>query len=153
METTCLIFIVRLISRLTEIDIVSLTVLFCNWPLFRNCLSLICNCPLLKDSFNTKCLLVWRDYPVITCLFRAIFGINHFRDFWKIWNYPRFTQAIPKFLRMHSGTLSQITLPSMWLLVLIFVETTTERKETNRIYTYHFHIGRKFCPKQLSVQQ
>ena len=24
--------------------------------------SLICNCPLLKDiSFNTKCLLVWRD--------------------------------------------------------------------------------------------
>ena len=60
-----------LITWLIEIDIALLTVLFCN-------------CPLLKDvTFNTKCLLVWCDWPVISCLVRAIFGINHPCDFWK----------------------------------------------------------------------
>ena len=76
-----------------------LTDLFCNCPL-------ICNCPLLKYfSFNTKCLLVWCDWPVTTCLVRAIFGINYPRDFWKFWNcvlpqrFQKCTQAIyPKSL-------------------------------------------------------
>ena len=44
--------------------------------------SLICNWPVLKDiSFNLKCLLVWCDKPVITCLVRVIFRINNPRDF------------------------------------------------------------------------
>ena len=65
----------NLITRLIVIDIAPLTVLFYNYPLF-------CNYPLLKDiSFNTKCLLVSCDQTVITCLRRAIFGINHPRDF------------------------------------------------------------------------
>ena len=34
-------------------------------------MELFCNCPLLKYiSSNTKCLLVWCDQPVITCLVR-----------------------------------------------------------------------------------
>ena len=88
-----------------EIDIAPLTVLFCN-------------CPLLKDiSFNTKSLLAWCDSQVITCLFRAIFGINH----------PHFTRAISIFSKILSGNLSQIALSSMGLLVLIaiFCETFT----------------------------
>ena len=39
---------------------------------------------------------------------RAIFGINHPRDFWTFWNSPRFTGAISKFWKMHSDNLSQI---------------------------------------------
>ena len=43
------------ITRLIVINILPLTELFCNFPMF-------CNCPLLKDiTFNTKCLLVWCD--------------------------------------------------------------------------------------------
>ena len=56
---------------------------------------LFCNCPLLKEiSFNRKYLLVWSDWPVITCLVRAVLGINHSRDFWTFRNCPRFTRAI-----------------------------------------------------------
>ena len=69
---THILWISRVITRLIVIDIAPLTVLFCN-------------CPLLKDiSFNTKCFLVWCDWPVITCLVREIFGINHLRDFSKL---------------------------------------------------------------------
>ena len=96
-----------------EIDIASLTVLICNCPPFSNY-------PLLKDiSFNTKYLLVWCDWPVITYLYQATFGISHPRDFWKVWNCPRFTRAIPKFSKMHPGDLSQSALRNMWLLELI----------------------------------
>ena len=42
---------------------------------------------------------------------QAIFGINHSRDFWKFCDCPRFTQAISKFSKMHSGNLSQIPPP------------------------------------------
>ena len=56
-----------------EIDIASLVVLFCN-------------CQLLKDiSLNTKCLLVWCDYPVVTCLVQPILGINHPCDTNRLW--------------------------------------------------------------------
>ena len=73
------------ITRLIEINIAPLTVWFCN-------------CPLLNDiSFNTKCLLVWCDWPVIRCLFRATFEINHSCDFRKFWNCPRFTWAVSTF--------------------------------------------------------
>ena len=82
--------------------------------------SLICNCPLLKDiSVNTKCLLVWCDQPVITCLVQTNFGIKCPRDFWKFWNCPCFKRAISKFSKMHACNLSQISLPNMRLLVLI----------------------------------
>ena len=47
------------------------------------------------------------------------FGINHPRDFWKFWNCPCFTWVISKFSKMHSGNLSQIAFPNMWLLVRI----------------------------------
>ena len=61
--------VILVITWLIVIDIAPLTVLFCNYPL-------------LKDiSFNTKCLLVLCDLPVITCLVRTIFGIYHPRDF------------------------------------------------------------------------
>ena len=50
---------------------------------------------------------------------RAIFGINHACDFWKFWDYPRFTWVISKFSQMHSCNLSQIALSNMWLLVQI----------------------------------
>ena len=63
-------------------------------PLICSC-SLFCNCPLLKvTSFNTLS---------ITCLVRAIFRINHSRDFWKFWNCPRFIWEISKFSKMYSG--------------------------------------------------
>ena len=39
-------------------------------------------------------------------------------DFWKFWNYPQFTQAIWKFSKIHPDKLFQISLVSMWLLVL-----------------------------------
>ena len=88
-----------IITGLIVIEIAPLTVLFCN-------------CPLFKDiSFNAKCLLLWCDEPVITCLVRAIFGINHLRDFWKIRNFKIFKNGLDQ--------LFQITLPNMWLLVLI----------------------------------
>ena len=52
------------ITRLLVIDIARLKVLFCN-------------CSLIKDiTFNTKCLLLWCDQPVIACLVWAIFEIN-----------------------------------------------------------------------------
>ena len=54
-------------------------------------------------------------------MLRAIFWINQPRDFWKLWNYPRFTGAISKFSKMHSDNLSQIALSTMWLLVLISI--------------------------------
>ena len=47
------------------------------------------------------------------------FWANHLRNFWKIWNCPPFTREISKFSKMHSGNLSQIFLPNMWLLVPI----------------------------------
>ena len=50
---------------------------------------------------------------------QAILEINHPHDFRKLWNCSRFTQAILKFSKMHLGNLSQITLPNMWLLVVI----------------------------------
>ena len=104
--------ITDVIIRLIGIDIAPLVVLLCNYPLFWKC-------TLLKDiSFNTKCLLVWCDQPVITYLVRAIFRINHPGDFWKLWNNPRFTRTTPKFSKMHSGNLSQIALPNMLLPVL-----------------------------------
>ena len=51
---------------------------------------------------------------------RTIFGIIHPQDLWKIWNCLRFTRAVPKFSKMHSGNLSQAAFPNMWLLVLIY---------------------------------
>ena len=39
--------------------------------------------------------------------------------FYKFWNWSRFTRAISKFSKMHSGNLSQIALPNMQLLVQI----------------------------------
>ena len=50
---------------------------------------------------------------------RAIFGISHPLGFSKFQNYHRFTQAISKFSKIHSGNLSQIIRPNMWLLLLI----------------------------------
>ena len=61
---------------------------------------------------------------------RAIFGINHPRDFWKFWNCTRFTRAVSEFSKMHLGNLSQIALPNMWLLALIDL--------ANKLY----HIGK-----------
>ena len=52
-------------------------------------------------------------------MYGVIFGINQLRDFWKIWKFPRFARAISKFSKMHTGNLSQIPRPSMWLLVQI----------------------------------
>ena len=47
---------------------------------------LFCNCQLSKDiSSNTKCLLVWCDYPVVTCLVQPILGINHPCDTNRLW--------------------------------------------------------------------
>ena len=81
--------------QLTVIDITPLTVSSCN-------------CPLLKEiSFNTKCLLVWCDKPVITCLVWAGLGINPPQEFWKC---SHFTGVISRFSKMHSGNLSQIVL-------------------------------------------
>ena len=105
--------VIGIITRLIIVDIAQRTVLVCNYPL-------ICICPLLNDiSFNTKCLLFWSDYPVITCLVRTIFGINYHRDFWKVWNCPRFIRATLRFSKLNPANLSQIALPDMWLLVLI----------------------------------
>ena len=73
--------------------------------------------PLTELFCNTKYVLVWRDYPVTTCLVQAIFGINHPRDFWKIWNCPCFNRPISKFPKMHLGNLSQIALPDIGLVV------------------------------------
>ena len=81
-------YITWLITGFIAIDIAPLTKLICNCSLF-------CNCPLLKvTSFNTLS---------ITCLVRAIFRINHPRDFWKFWNCPRFIWEISKFSKMYSG--------------------------------------------------
>ena len=67
-----------------------------------------CNCPLLKEiSFNTKCLLVWCDKPVITCLVWAGLWINPPQEFRKC---SHFTGVISRFSKMHSGNLSQIVL-------------------------------------------
>ena len=72
--------ITHIITRLIVIDIASLTVLFCNCRLF-------CNCPLLKDiSFNIS-IQVFADLVWLTKSIRAIFGINHPRDYWKFWNW------------------------------------------------------------------
>ena len=62
-------------------------------------------------------LISW--FGVTGCLVRAIFGISHPSDFWKLWNYLRFIRAISKFSKMHSSNLSQIVLPNMQLLVQI----------------------------------
>ena len=95
-----------LIIRVIKIDIASLTVLF--W-----------NCPLLKNiSVNTKCILVWCDWPVVTCLVRVIFKMNHPCDFWKFWNCLRFTRAVLKFSKMHSGSISQIILGYLPVMTL-----------------------------------
>ena len=61
----------------------------------------------INISFITKCLgLVW----LIACLVWAIFGINHPRYFWKLWNCPCFSRVKPKFLKMFSASLFQIAL-------------------------------------------
>ena len=54
-----------------------------------------------------------------------MFGSPNFGDkspFWflKILKLASFYRAISKFSKMHSGNLSQIALPNIWLLVLIF---------------------------------
>ena len=51
-------------------------------------------------------------------LYFSNFCANHPRHFSKFRNCPRFTRAILKFLKMHSGSLSQIALQNIWLLVL-----------------------------------
>ena len=53
---------------------------------------------------------------------RAIFGINHPRNFWKFCS--RFARATSKFSKIHSANSSQITLPNMWLMVQIVSEKT-----------------------------
>ena len=110
----------QVMKQLIEINNAPLTVLFVIARCFVISRSLICNCPLLKDiSFNTVFIgLVWLTLFVIT-LFIAILAINHPRRFWKIWNSLRFNRTYSKFSKMHWGNLSQIALPSMWLLVLI----------------------------------
>ena len=70
------------IRQLIVIDITPLKQFFVIACCFVIARSLICNCQLLKDiSFNTKCLLVWCDEPVITSLVRAILGVNNPHDF------------------------------------------------------------------------
>ena len=39
--------------------------------------------------------------PVITCLIREIFEINHPRDFWKFWNFTIFKNALWQFAQKH----------------------------------------------------
>ena len=55
-------------------------------------------------------------------LFRSL---TKLRSFWKFWNWPRFTLAISNFSKMHSGNLSHIVLPNMWLPATGFELATT----------------------------
>ena len=72
---------------------------------------------------------------VITCLFWAIFGINHPHDFWKFWNGLHFTWTKSRFSKIRSGHLSQIVLPNMWSLVLI-----TNNKEHGQSGEISYHL-------------
>ena len=88
--------ITHVITRLIVIDIASLSVLFCNCRLF-------CNCPLLKDiSFNIS-ILVFVDLVWLTKSIRAIFGINHPRDYRKFWNwnFKIFKNTLRQFISNH----------------------------------------------------
>ena len=69
---------------------------------------LFCNCPLLKYI---------RFITNACCLVRAIFGINHPRDFLK-----KSQRAISKNSKIHSSNLSQIVLPNIWLSVQTVLE-------------------------------
>ena len=105
--------IIIVFTPLIVIIIAPLMVLFCNCVMFYNWL-------LLKDiSFNTKFLLLLCEKLKTSCLVWAIFGIIHPLGSWKFWNCRHFTWAILKFSKKHSGNLSQIALPKIWLLVLI----------------------------------
>ena len=70
-------------------------------------------------------MLLWCNEPIITCLFRAIFGINHLRDFWKIWNFKILKNALGQFIPNHPPKYSQR------LLVLII--QLSNPKLNNRI--------------------
>ena len=108
-------YVKTLITRLSVSDIAPLTVLFCN------CTLADLQFPAVKKyCFNIKSVY-W--FGVINQLAHLWLGrfweISHLRDFWEFWNYLCFTRAISKLSKMHSGSLSQIALPNMWLLVLI----------------------------------
>ena len=55
-------------------------------------------------------------------MFRAIFGINSPRDFWKIWNCPRFIWAISKFSKMHSDNLFPNRAPNYVITSTNFID-------------------------------
>ena len=105
-----------IIARLIiVIDIAPLMMLFCNCLLFCNCPFVDCNCLLLKYiSFNTKCFYRW-------FLCSANFWDKSPLQYLEILKLPLFTRAISKFSKMHSGSLSKIALPNIWLLVEITV--------------------------------
>ena len=125
-------------TPLIVINIAPLQVLFCNCVIFYNCL-------LLKGiSFNTKFLLVSCEKLEITCLVRAIFGIICPLGFWKCWNCPHFTRAILKFSKKHSGNLSQIALPKMWLLALIITRNIFYVKLAHKHLLYRPNLRPKF---------
>ena len=125
-------------TPLIAINIAPLTVLFCNWVMFYNCL-------LLKGiSFNTKFLLVLCEKLEITCLVRAIFGIICPLGFWKFWNCPHFTREILKSSKKHSGNLSQIALPKIWLLVLIITRNIFYVKLAHKHLLYRPNLRPKF---------
>ena len=71
-----------------------------------------------------------------------MFGSGDFWDklpswFLKILKWPLFTQAISKFLKMHSGNLSQIAHPNMCLLVLtvphLYLPWNTKKRTLNQL--------------------
>ena len=125
-------------TPLIVINIAPLTVSFCNCVMFYNCL-------LLKGiSFNTKFLLVSCEKIEIICLVWTIFGIICPLGFWKFGNCPHFTRAILKFSKKHSGNLSQIALPKIWLLVLIVTRNIFYVKLAHKHLLYRPNLRPKF---------
>ena len=132
-------------TPLIVINIAPLTVLFCNCVMFYNCL-------LLKGiSFNSKFLLVLCEKLEIICFVRTIFGIICPLGFWKFWNCPHFTRAILKFSKRHSGNLSQIALPKIWLLVLIVTRNIFYVKLAHKHLLYRPNLRPKFLYAHINL--
>ena len=134
----CYLFVVIsvlswIITRLIEIEIAPLTVLFCNYRLFCNCPLADLQLPVLKRyQFQYK---VFVDLMWWTSNHMFVLG-----DFWDIkpsWflknmKWPSFYSGNSKLLKMHLGYLSQIALRSMWLLVKItFVQSNSRTCQRN----------------------